>query len=140
MDYEQFRVESDKVLEVLGDTTLPATLPDDIARLKELAATIDDPKDRWDADGDIENIEAIIRAGEGADEPPWSEAMNEAVRAHAAATDDSGTVAERIARAYAGIEAIGRIADRAPEHERHAISEMNGSLLMLAEALEPDAE
>lgn len=140
MDYEQFRVESDKILDVLGDKTLPATLAGDIARLKELAATIDDPKDRWDADGDIENIEAIIRAGEGADEPPWSAAMNEAVRVHSAATDDTGSNAERIARINAAMVEIGRIADSAPPEERHAIAEMNGSLLMLAEALEPDAE
>ncbi len=140
MDYERFRVESDKVLEVLGDKTLPATLPDDIARLKELAATIDDPKDRWDADGDIENIEAIIRAGEGADEPPWSDAMNEAVRVHSAATDDAGTKAERIARITSAMAEIGRIADSAPPAEQHAITEMNGSLFMLRESLERSAE
>ncbi|MET7281968.1 hypothetical protein ABZS29_27295 [Kribbella sp. NPDC005582] len=140
MDYEQFRVESDKVLDVLGDKTLPATLPADIARLKELAATIDDPKDRWDADGDIENIEAIIRAGEGADEPPWSDAMNEAVRVHLGATDDSGTNAERIARITAAMAEIGRIADTAPESEKYAIVEMNGSLAMLRSSLKLNAE
>jgi hypothetical protein len=140
MDYAQFKVESDKVWDVLGADVLPPTLADDIARLKELAASIEDPQERWRAEGTIESIEGVLREGEGADEPPWSEAMTKAVQAHAAATDDSGTVAERIARARAGIEVISRIADAAPEHEQHAIAEMNGSLLMLAEALEPDAE
>ncbi|TDD46336.1 hypothetical protein E1263_36795 [Kribbella antibiotica] len=139
MDYEQFKVESDKVFAVLGDKDLPVTLADDIARLKDLAATVEDPQDRWDAEGDIVSIEGILQAGEGADEEPWSDAMNQAVQAHARATDDSGTPAERIARARAGITAISRIADTAPANEQAAIVEMNESLLMLAEALEPDA-
>ncbi|GAB3939701.1 hypothetical protein GCM10029976_056340 [Kribbella albertanoniae] len=141
MDYEQFRVEHDKVWALLGEATLPQSLPNDIARLKEMAAAINDPADRRDADNMVAMIESIVDESLSAkDEEPWSDAMNEAIRVHLEASDDSGTPAERIARARAGIQAIGRIADRAPEHERNAIIEMNGSLLMLAEALEPDAE
>ncbi|MFB6719776.1 hypothetical protein ACFCV3_06430 [Kribbella sp. NPDC056345] len=141
MDYEQFRAERDKVWALLHEATLPPSLPSDIARLKELAATIDDPADRRDADNMVASIESIVQESHSArDEEPWSDAMNEAIRVHLEASDDSGTPAERIARAHAGIEAIGRIADTAPERERNAIIELNGSLLMLAEALEPDAE
>ncbi|MFC9687371.1 hypothetical protein ACFTSF_02440 [Kribbella sp. NPDC056951] len=140
MDYAQFRVESDKVWDVLDAKVLPPTLQDDIARLKELAATIEDPKERWRAEGRIESIEGILREGEAGNQKPWSDAMNKAIQVHSAATDDSGTPAERIARAEAGMEAIGRIADSAPEDEQYAIIELNESLLMLAEALKPDSE
>ena len=140
MDYEQFKVESEKVWDVLDAKVLPPTLRDDIARLKELAASLEDPKQRWRAEGDIESIEAVLGEGEAGTEEPWSDAMNQAVQVHSAATDDSGTKAERIARLDAAMDEIGRIADSASEDEQHAISEMNGSLYMLKESLELSAE
>ncbi|MFI5732613.1 hypothetical protein ACIA49_21015 [Kribbella sp. NPDC051587] len=140
MDYEQFKVESEKVWDVLDEKVLPPTLPDDIARLKELAATIEDPKERWRAEGRIESIEGILREGEQGKQEPWSDAMNEAIRVHLeATTDESGTVAERVARLDAAMVAIGRIADTAPPDEAYAIVEMNESLHMLMTALDPDA-
>src|SRR5690349_8189293 len=136
MDYEQFKVESEKVWDVLDAKVLPPTLPDDIARLKELAASIEDAKERWRAEGTIESIEGVLREGEASGQQPWSDAMNQAVRVHSAATDDAGTNAERIARITAAMAEIGRIADSAPADEQHAITEMNGSLFMLRESLE----
>ncbi|MFF1822243.1 hypothetical protein ACFVWG_33365 [Kribbella sp. NPDC058245] len=140
MDYAQFKVESEKVWDVLDAKVLPPTLQDDIARLKELAASLEDPRQRWRAEGTILSIEGVIREGEAAKEEPWSDAMNEAVQVHSAASDDSGTKAERIARITAAMAEIGRIADSAPSDEQYAIVEMNGSLAMLRSSLEPDAE
>src|SRR4051794_17020481 len=104
MDYDEFRAEYDPVFDVLDAETLPGWLPGAIARLKQLAATIDDPADRRSAENDIAMIESVLSAG--ADEQTYSAAMIEAERVHALANADDGTDEERIARAEAGMAEI----------------------------------
>ncbi|GAB2665497.1 hypothetical protein [Kribbella swartbergensis] len=137
MDYDQFRAEYDVVFDVLDDEVLPDWLPGAIARLKELAAAIDDPADRRSAENDIAAAEGVL--AEGAEGPPVSAAMMEAIRVHTAAGANGGTPAERIARAEAGMAEIGRIADTAPPSEQAAILDLNESLYMLVLSLRTDS-
>jgi hypothetical protein len=136
MDYDQFRAEYDPVFDVLDDETLPDWLPAAIARLKQLAATIDDLADRRSAENDIAAVEGIL--AEESEGRPISPAMMEAIRIHGEAGAGHGTPAERIARAEAGMAAIGRIADSLPRSEQAPILELNESLYMLIMSLEPD--
>ena len=137
MDYGQFRAEYDPVFDTLDAETLPAWLPGAIARLKELAATIDDSADRRSAENDIAALEDI--AADEPDGPPISPAMLEAIRIHGEARASHGTPAERIARAEAAMTEIGRIADAAPTTEQAAILDLNESLCLLILALQPDS-
>lgn len=136
VDYEAFRAEYKPVFDVLDAKTLPDWLPAAIARLKELAASIEDPGDRRTAENQIASIEDIL--DEEMDGPPISEAMMEAIRVHSAAGASHGTPAERIARAEAGMAAIGRIAEANPSEEA-SIMNLNESLYMLVLSLQPPA-
>lgn len=136
MDYDQFRAEYDPVFDVLDAERLPDWLPAAIKRLKDLAATIEDPSDRRSAENDIAGIEGVL--AEASDGPPISPAMMAAIRIHTEAGASNGTPAERIARAEAGMAEIARIADNAPRTEQASILELNESLYMLILALEPD--
>jgi hypothetical protein len=136
MDYGQFRAEYDPVFDILDAEKLPPWLPGAVTRLKELAATIDDPAARRSAENDIASLEDVL--AEGSDGPPISPAMMEAIRIHSEAGANHGTPAERIARAEAGMAAIGRIAEAAPPTEQASILDLNESLYMLILALEPD--
>jgi hypothetical protein len=136
MNYEAFRAEYDSVFDVLDAKTLPAWLPAAVARLKELAADIDDPADRRTAENQVASIEDVL--DEDLDGPPVSAAMMEAIRIHSAAGASDGTVSERIARAESGMAAIGRIAESNPSEEA-SIMELNESLYMLVLSLRPPA-
>jgi hypothetical protein len=65
--------------------------------------------------------------------------MMEAIRIHTQAGASDGTPAERIARAEAGMAAIGRIAETAPPAEQASILDLNESLYMSILALHPES-
>lgn len=136
MDYEQFDTEYQTVFDALDGDKPSADFAPDVARLKELAATLESPMDRRSAENRIADLESILaETGE-----PTSPAMLEAIRVHSAATAADGTPAERIARAEAAMAEIGRIAEAAGPGEEAAIMNMNESLYKLVLALEPDSE
>lgn len=131
MDYDQFDVQYGHVLDaarVLDASTLAGQLD----KLREMAATIEDPADRHAAELLLASLEDAL----GNTRPELSEAMARAVRVHARARDEEGTAAERIDRARAGIAEIGRIAAAAEPAEQGAILDLNESLQLLVEALE----
>jgi hypothetical protein len=132
MDYAQFRAEYDPVFDVLGGKTLPDWLPVAVARLKQMAAAIEDASDRRTAENRIAAMESIIE--EDLDGQPISPAMMEAIRVYSEAGASHGTPAERIARAETGMAAIGRIAEKNPSEEA-SIMELNSSLYTLMLAL-----
>jgi hypothetical protein len=145
MDYEQFKTEYRTVFDAIDGDRPSADFAPDVARLKALAATIEDPADRRSAENRIATIEDVLSYGEG---PPMSPAMVQAVRVHAAASAAGGTPQERIARAEAGMAEIGRIAEAgmaeigriaeaAGPSEEAAIMNLNESLYMLSTALPP---
>jgi hypothetical protein len=136
MDYQEFRAEFDPVYAVLDEPELPVWLPAAVARLKELAAAIEDPSDRRSAAKRIAALEGVLDAE--SDGPPISPAMMEAIRVYSAAGAAAGTPAERIARAEVGMATIGRIAEANPAEEA-SIMELNKSLYTLMLSLEPDS-
>lgn len=136
MDYQEFRAEFDPVYAVLDGPALPAWLPAAVARLKELAATIEDPSGRRSAENRIADLEGVLDAG--SDGPPISPAMMAAIRVYSQAGTTTGTPAERTARAEAGMAEIGRIAEANPAEEA-SIMELNESLYTLILSLNPDS-
>ena len=85
------------------------------------------------------DAEDILRLFAAEISPEAQERMARAVSALSAAGADDGTLAERIARAEAGIAAITAIADESPHRsERHAILSLNETLFTLIEALRLD--
>ncbi|TCN39347.1 hypothetical protein EV644_107319 [Kribbella orskensis] len=137
MDYEQFKAEYKQVFDAIDGDRPSADFAPDVARLKALAATIEDPANRRSAENRIATIEDVLSYGDG---PPLSPAMAQAIRVHAAASAAGGTPQERIARAEAGMAEIGRIAEAAGPGEEASIMNMNESLYMLVLALEPESE
>ncbi|WP_427886671.1 hypothetical protein ACQHIV_28190 [Kribbella sp. GL6] len=135
--YQAFRAEYQRVFDVLDSQTLPDWLPAAIARLKELAADIEDPTDRRTAQNQIASIEDIL--DEELDGPPTSSAMMEAIRVHSRAGRGEGTPAERIARAEAGMAVIGEIAEANPSEEA-SILDLNEPLYMLILSLRSDRD
>ena len=92
-----------------------------------------EPDKRADAEYALNSFAAEIS--------PESQArMARAVDAVNAAGADDGSVAERIARAEAGIAAVTAIAEESPDRsERHAILSLNETLVTLIEALRLDS-
>jgi hypothetical protein len=133
MDYEQFKAEYKTVFDTLDSDKPSADFAPDVVRLKDQAATIENPMDRRSAENLIADLEGIL-AEEGA---PTSPAMMEAIRVHAAASAAGGTPQERIARAETGMAEIGRIAEAAGPAEEASIMNLNESLYMLSTALQP---
>jgi hypothetical protein len=103
-----------------------------IAALRAELAGLE-PDKRVDAEYALNSFAAEIS--------PESQArMARAVDAVNAAGADDGTIAERIARAEAGIAAVTAIAEESPDRsERHAILSLNETLVTLIEALRLDS-
>lgn len=135
MEYDEFDAEYNRVVESAKGGLTIAALAAEIERLRVLAAGIDDESGRKDAGHDIEMLEDLL-AHDDADEP--SDATKRARAAYAEATRYDGTAVERIARAEAGIEQLGRIAAAADPDEQEAISGLTESLDMLISGLQPD--
>ena len=92
-----------------------------------------EPDKRADAEYALNSFAAEISAESQA-------RMARAVDAVNAAGADDGSVAERIARAEAGIAAVTAIAEESPDRsERHAILSLNETLVTLIEALRLDS-
>jgi hypothetical protein len=103
-----------------------------IAALRAELAGLE-PDKRVDAEYALNSFAAEIS--------PESQArMARAVDAVNAAGADDGTIAERIARAEAGIAAVTAIAEESPDRsERHAILSLNETLVTLIETLRLDS-
>jgi hypothetical protein len=134
VDFDQFDVEYSRTLDAAG-TMDSAILAAEIVRLRALADTLADPADRGDAANLIATLEDVLAY----DTEPLSIPMAEAIRVLAAAGADDGTPAERVERAKAGMDEIARIAAAADRDEQAAILDMNESLAMLIDALEPES-
>lgn len=135
MDYEEFQADYERVLDTSDQVPLPE-LAASIERLRGLAQTLTDPKQRINAENDIATLKGIYAYGVEDEEDPLSAAMTAAGRVQSRAAANDGTTAERIARLEAGMEEIGRIADTADPSEKGAILDYNESLYMLKTALE----
>jgi hypothetical protein len=101
------------------------------SRIAALSAELPaiEPDKRADAEYALRSFEAEIS-------PDSQARMARAVDAVNAAGADDGTVAERIARAEAGIAAVTAIADESPDRsERHAILSLSETLVTLIAAL-----
>ena len=133
MDFDQFDVDYSRTIDAAG-TMDSAALAAEIVRLRVLADTLTDPADRRDAANLIATLEDVLSY----DTEPLSTPMAEAIRVLAAAGTVDGTPAERVERAKAGMAEIARISAAADRDEQAAILDMNESLAMLIDALEPD--
>ncbi|MFF0266462.1 hypothetical protein [Kribbella sp. NPDC004536] len=131
MEYAEFEVEYKRVSELIMSGHSDQIQPADIARLRELAAQIDDEDDREDALLEISGTEHVL--ANRSDERP-SELLMHARTIYAEAERNDGTDAERLARAEKGIEALMGIENATPE-EAGAIGSMEHVLRMLADAL-----
>ncbi|WP_020388569.1 hypothetical protein [Kribbella catacumbae] len=134
MNFEQFEVEYQLVFDSVESQSAAHFAPD-VARLKAYASTLEDVRERTEAENLIADLEGVLEY----DAEPLSPAMVEAIRAHARADSAVGTPVERIARLEAGMEEIARIAEGAEPAEQASILEMNESLYMLIMALEPES-
>jgi hypothetical protein len=132
MNFEQFEADYQRVFDSVESQPAAHFAPE-IARLKALAADLEDVRERTEAENLIADLEGVLEY----DAEPLSPAMAEAVRAHAIADAATGTPAERIARLEAGMEEIARIAATAEPAEQAAILEMNESLYLLIASFEP---
>jgi hypothetical protein len=135
VEYDEFDAEYNRVVEAVKAGLSTVALVAEIERLRALADGIDDESGRKDAGYDLAVLEDLL-AHDDAEQP--SEVTKQARAAYAEATRYDGTAAERIARAEAGIEKLGRIAAGADPEEREAITGLNESLDMLIGALRPD--
>ncbi|NIK55058.1 hypothetical protein [Kribbella shirazensis] len=131
MEYAEFEAEYKRVSEVILNGRGGRDLTADVARLRVLAAQIDDEDDREDALLEVSGIEYVLAQGPG--EPP-TENILQARKAYAEADRNDGTPAERLARAEQGIQALMRIQNATPD-EKAAIGSMEHTLRMLAGAL-----
>lgn len=134
MEYAEFEVEYKRVYEAILSGRSDKDLKADAARLSALAAQIEDEDDRADAYLEVSVVESA--AARGPAEPP-SEIVVRAREVYGEAVRDDGTVAERLARAEEGIQALMRIENATPE-EKGAIGSMEHVLRMLADALRRD--
>jgi hypothetical protein len=132
MEYEQFYAEYARVVEAVmaGLSLEPLTV--EVGRLRQLADGVDDLADREEAGHAGAMLESVLALEPG---PAPSAAVLAADEAYSRATASDGTAAERIARAEAGIEEIGRIAMTADPDEQSDIRQLNESLHLLVGAL-----
>ncbi|MFC5267420.1 hypothetical protein ACFPJ1_35345 [Kribbella qitaiheensis] len=63
MDYEQFKAEYRTVFDALDTNKPSADFAPDVARLKDLAAAIESPRDRRSAENRIADLEGILAEG-----------------------------------------------------------------------------
>lgn len=132
MEYEQFYAEYTRVVEAVMTGLSLEELTVEVGRLRQLADGVDDLADREEAGHAVAMLESVLTLEPG---PAPSAAVLAANEAHSRATASDGTAAERIARAEAGIEEIGRIARTADPDEQSDIGQLNESLHMLVGAL-----
>jgi hypothetical protein len=140
MDYDQFDVEYDRVWEGMkagfrGAGLRGAELAAEVERLRGLADSIENERDRRDAHLDIDIILDVTRPRP---EEPRSETLLEIWRVDREASSFDGTTAERIARLERGIAELHQIAERATPEEMRELSAHSHSLHMLLSALRPD--
>lgn len=130
MEYADFEAEYQQVVLMLrGDRS---GLPTAIARLKDLATTIEDDDDREEAGWDIVALEDAIEKEQ--DEQPPSDLVRQARRIYAAAARREGTTADRLARAERGVQALTELSG-ADRDEEQAISSMSHSLDMMIDGI-----
>jgi hypothetical protein len=133
MEYEQLYAEYSRVVEAVQAGLGLEALTVEVGRLRLLADGVVDLADREEEAG---HAVAVLESALSLEpEPAPSVAVLAADAAYARATAGDGTEPERIARAEAGIEEIGRIATTADPDEQSAIRQLNESLCMLVGAL-----
>ncbi|MFK4083762.1 hypothetical protein ACI2LF_06620 [Kribbella sp. NPDC020789] len=136
MEHAQFDAEYRRVVGAAEAGLKGAELAAELARLKELAATVDDESGRRDANFAVDMLQDAMR--DGADDEPASETLQEIWRVHREATRYDGTTDERVARVEAGLAELERIAETAEPDEVREIEAYSHSMLMLLGALRPD--
>ncbi|HET6741881.1 MAG TPA: hypothetical protein VFH76_23215 [Kribbella sp.] len=132
MEYAEFEVEYKRVTELIMTGRIQQIQPTDIARLRNLAAQIDDEDDREDALLEISGTENILanHVAEG----PLSEVILEARRISAEGNRYDGTLAERLARAEEAFSALDRLPGATWEEEQQ-IGALGHTLAMVIEGL-----
>jgi hypothetical protein len=136
MDYDQFDVEYDRAWEAMKAGLRGTELTAEVERLRGLADSIENERDRRDAHLDIEMILSITRPKPP--EKPLSETMLRIREVYGEATRYDGTTAERIARLEAGLAEFKRIAETAGPDELHELRGISESMYMLLSALQSD--
>jgi hypothetical protein len=131
MDYDGFDAEYGRVLEAAGSLDQTA-LAIEVERLRALVQAVQPVADQEAARLLMSSLGSALSA----EEPPLSDAMSAAFRAHREARVVEGSADDRIERLRAGIAEIGRIADTAEPSEHGRILNLNESLSMLLESLQ----
>lgn len=131
MDYEEVSAEVRRLSHELRDA-VPAQIGAEQARLRELAATIEDDVSRRSALARVSALPRLIGGPRPGSSPQYDEATNLAGRAHGLV----GTPQERIAEATRLRHRIAELAAQAPVAESGAILRMNGSITRLIADLE----
>jgi molecular chaperone GrpE (heat shock protein) len=131
MEYDEFfaRYKDAHLRWTFGELDRAGAL-EELTRLRALVPSIDPPDKRRTA-------ESVLRQWEVETSPQAEERMTRAMATLSQAERGDGTVAERIARARAGIAEITRIAAEAEDvAERYAITGLTETLAKLVDALE----
>src|SRR5689334_1663671 len=136
MDYDRFDAEYEKVFAAVKAGLKGDELAAEVDRLRNLADSIENERDRRDAGMDIDIILDITRPRP--EEKPPSETMLEIRRVHHEGTRYDGSTAERIARLEAAFAELDRIYETAGPDEQREISGISESMHMLLSALQSD--
>jgi hypothetical protein len=132
MDYRTFDAEYAQVLAAARSMD-SATLAGEVERLRALVPLVEPRSDQSQAELLVSQLSEVLDM----EQPPVSDAMAAAVRAHRRARNAHGSSTERIAALRAGIDEIGQLADTvAGTTEQHQILALTESLSLQVEALE----
>jgi hypothetical protein len=137
VEYNDYQAERRRIIAAWGaEITDPEQLAAEVDRLRELAATVDGDELRAKAIRYLKSMDTLVAEAR----TPESEVVRRAGDILLLASQPHGTPAERRARALAGMQEIGRIADSAPTvGERDAALEMNESLNEIVELIDLDS-
>jgi hypothetical protein len=137
VEYDDYQAERARILAAWGtEITDPEELAAAVDRLRRLAVTVEGDELRAKAIRYLTSLETLVAEARS----PASETIDRAWDVMQRASAPDGTPAERRARALAGMQEIGRIADSAATAgERDAALELNGSLNEIVDLIDLDS-
>lgn len=137
MEYDDYQAERARILAAWGtEITDPEQLAAAVDRLRRLAVTVEGDELRAKAVRYLKSLDTLVAEAR----TPASETIDRAWEVMQRASVPDGTPAERRARALAGMQEIGRIADNAATAgERDAALELNGSLNEIVDLIDLDS-
>ncbi|MEV6413201.1 hypothetical protein [Kribbella sp. NPDC051718] len=136
MEYDEYQAERRRIIAAWGtEITDPEQLAVAVARLRELASTVDGAEQRARAIRYLKSMDDLVAEARR----PDSETVGRAWDVMLRASGPDGTPAERRARAEEGMREIARIADTAPTlAEKLAALNLNEPLAEIVHAVDPD--